>query len=66
MENLVGKTVTVRILDRDEKGKEIKGKYTTIKGKCTFYGKNFFDQECITLDRTPIVPITKKDIIKIC
>lgn len=64
MENLVGKVVTVRILDRDLNGKEIPGKYTQIKGLCKFYGKNLLGMMSITLDRTPIFPISTKDIIK--
>jgi hypothetical protein len=63
--DLVGRTITVRIPDRDMNGKLMKDKFTTIKGKCTYYGINFFGDMSITINRTPVYPITDIDIIKI-
>jgi hypothetical protein len=63
--NLVGRVVTVRIPDRDFEGKKINGKFTTIKGICTFYGDNIFGDRSITINRTPVFPITDEDIINV-
>lgn len=65
MKELVGKIVTVKVLDRDEKGKKIPKKFTTMKGLCTFFGKNLLGQTTITIGRTPLFPITYSDIVKI-
>jgi hypothetical protein len=65
MKGLVGKVVTIRINDRDEKGKLIKDKSTTIKGLCSFYGENLLGELTITLNRTPIFPFSDRDIVRI-
>lgn len=60
------KIVTVRINDRDNKGKIIQNKYTSIRGKCYFYGYNqYLECNMIVINRTPIFPITEEDIIKV-
>ena len=65
MTTLKGNILTIRIPDRDLKGREIKGKFTTIKGLCTFHGKNLFGEDSITIDRTPVFPFYLKDVVKI-
>jgi hypothetical protein len=63
LEQLIGKKIRVRILDRDNVGKEIPNRFTTIKGICTFAGKNqILDVYQVTIDRTPIFPIQFKDV----
>ena len=65
MKALVGKVVTIRINDRDEKGRTVKNKFTTIKGICSFYGKNLLGELTITLNRTPIFPFSDRDIVRV-
>lgn len=66
MESLLRKLVTVKINDRDESGKIIPDKFTTIKGICSFFGYNeLLDYYQITINRVPIFPINKSDILKI-
>ena len=65
-QNLVGKTLTVLISDRDFNGKVIWNKTTTIKGKCKFAGFNkLLGHDQVTIDRTPIWPIVPDMIIKV-
>lgn len=64
--DLVGKTVTVRIPERDFNGKVIPNKYTTIRGKCTHYGMMpSIGEKSITIGRTPVFPIKDDHIIKV-
>lgn len=64
LSNLIGKSVTVRINDRDNNGKKIWNKFTTITGKCYYAGYNkALGCNQITIDRTPIFPIKEEDII---
>jgi hypothetical protein len=65
MKGLVGKVVTIRINDRDEKGKTIKNKFTIIKGLCSFYGENLLGELTIILNRTPIFPFSDRDIVRV-
>jgi hypothetical protein len=64
-EEIIGKLVTVRIPYRDFKGKLVPNKYESMKGVCTFYGETVLGIMSITIDRTPVYPITERDIIKI-
>lgn len=65
-QNLVGKTLTVLISDRDFNGKIIWNKTTTLKGKCTFAGfNNLLGYDQVTIDRTPIWPVVSDMIIKV-
>ena len=64
--NLVGKTLTVLISDRDFNGKPIWNKTTTVKGTCTFAGFNkLLGYDQITIDRIPIWPVVSDMIIKV-
>lgn len=66
MESLLRKLITVKINDRDEYGKIIPDKFTTIKGICSFFGYNdSIESYQITINRVPIFPINKSDILKI-
>jgi hypothetical protein len=66
MESLLGKLVTVKINDRDESGKIIPDKFILIKGICSFFGYNeILEHYQITINRIPIFPINKSDILKI-
>ena len=63
MEQLIGRTVRVKILYRDDVGKTIPNKFTYISGKCQFAGYNkWLDVWQITIDRMPIFPIQFKDV----
>jgi hypothetical protein len=64
--DLIGKTVTVRIPERDHVGKVIPHKYSSIKGKCVHYGVlPALGVKSITIGRTPVFPITDNDILKV-
>lgn len=64
MEKFIGKTVSVKINDRDNKGKIIWNKFTFVKGKCFFAGYNsVLGTNQITIGRMPIFPVKEQDII---
>ena len=66
LEYLLGKLITIKINERDESGKIILDKFTTIKGNCQFFGyNNIIDHNQITIDRIPIFPFKESDILKI-
>lgn len=63
MEKFIGKKVSVRINDRDEKGKVLKNRFKYITGICYFTGYNsFLKVNQITIGRMPIFPVKEKDI----
>lgn len=66
MESLLGKLITIKINDRDESGKIIPNKFTTIKGKCQFFGYNkILNHNQITINRMPIFPFDESQIINV-
>lgn len=66
LEYLLGKLITIKINDRNESGKIISDKFTTIKGKCEFIGyNNILNHNQITINRMPIFPFDESQIIKI-
>jgi len=63
-DNLIGKSVTVRINARDNEGKIIWNKFTSITGKCRFAGYNeALGCYQVTVNNTPIFPIKEQDIL---
>lgn len=51
----IGKKIEILIPARDDRGKEIKGRFVPVQGRCTFAGPNELlgiDMQ-ITLERTP-------------
>lgn len=63
---LESKVLTVRINDRDINGKIIWNKFVNIKGKCIFAGYNeVLGCDQVTINRTPIYPVTIDDIVKV-
>ena len=66
LEYFLGKIITIKINDRDESGKIIPDKFTTVKGKCQFFGyNNILEHNQITIDRIPIFPFDERQIIKV-
>lgn len=63
MEQLIGKRIKVKIVDRDTMGKLTPNRFTHITGICTFAGFNeILSVWQVTLGRTPIFPIQFKDV----
>lgn len=66
LESFLGKLITIKINDRDESGKIISNKFTTIRGKCEFIGYNrVLEEYQITLNRMPIFPFKESDILNV-
>lgn len=66
MKDLTGKKISVRIKDRDNLGKIIEGKFTTVTGICIFCGyNNIISEFAIVINRMPIFPSSFDDIVKI-
>lgn len=66
MKEVIGKKISVKIKDRDDLGKTIEDKFTTVTGICIFCGYNYIISEfVIVIDRLPIFPSSFNDIVKI-